>query len=81
MPEDHRGPVGETHPSFCFFVPSQPSLLRGRLGVRHTQALGRAYRGFLAEARRGMRVMPLENIGSFDIKLCGSKLPTEGPKS
>lgn len=39
------------------------------MGVRRTQAFDLLTGGFLAEARRGMRVLVLENIGSFDVKV------------
>lgn len=42
--------------------------MKGRTGVRRTQAFDLLTGGFLAEAPRGMRLLALENIGSFDVE-------------
>lgn len=81
MPEDHRGPVGETHRgpySNPLFQPAFPP--EGPAGGATHTSFGFAYRGFLAEARRGMRVMPFGKYWKF-LSSCDSKRPTEGPKS
>lgn len=48
--------------------------------MRHTQAFDLLTGAFLAEARRGMRVVPQENIESFDVKW-RFEAATESPKS